>query len=163
MAKAPKWRVHQGKPPFNAGDLVTPISRGYHGWYVGDTREVKYIHYDEFNDRVTIVIDNPKSPYGESKYNPNLLRVVTPAHKRNEGMAYEKKQWIGLKIDPSYSSVAEAIGHPQDNTAMLNSQHEVRVEVAKRVREGDHWIVLETVAMIKGEPPRPPISVTEYK
>lgn len=78
-------------------------------------------------------------------------------------MAYERKQWIGLKLDPSSNSVAAAIGEPLDNTPMLNSQHEVRVEVQKRIEAGDHWIVLETVAMIKGEDPRPPISITEYK
>lgn len=160
------WRGSMGRPPFEVGDWVRPNGNyPYQGWKDRAPRRVEAVNYDEMSDRWTLEIKNPMSPYnGYSNYTPRNMELVSRPYRTEEPkVAYERKQWIGLKLDPSSNSVAAAIGEPLDNTPMLNSQHEVRVEVQKRIEAGDHWIVLETVAMIKGEDPRPPISITEYK
>lgn len=152
-----RWYVSQGHPPFEVGDRITPKPHGYsydnaqHQWPHGEYRTVKAITTDEDNRYYTLTVWNPvagrNSNYTPHNFQKQDTEIMAP---------YERKKYLGIQVDDKGDATGE-------HTQWRDSRHEVRVDVANRINPGDRWIVLETVCMIEGEEPRPPIRVTEYR
>lgn len=156
-----RWYVSKGHPPFEAGDRITPKSGGYsydnaqHRWPHGEYRTVKAVTTDEDGKFYTLTVWNPVAGRN-SNYTPNNFEK-----QDTKTMApYERTKYIGVKAtddgDIPYKEDCEF-------TEWRNSQHEVRCDIAKTIGAGDKWLVLQTVCLIEGEEPRPPIRVTEYR
>lgn len=160
----PKWTKEHGHPPFKAGDMVGLNGNyRYPGWAHGEQRVIIEVEYSEFEDRWALAISNPQSPYGVSKYNPRNFT------KDTVNMAYERTKFFAAKITNGDlidaqldGEMSNDVGDPL-NTPMRDSKYQVQQDVAKIIKHGEKWLVLQTVAMIEGEEPRPPIRITEYK
>lgn len=156
------WRHKDGHPPFNAGDTVTLNGNyKYPGWGVGEARTVIAVNYSENEDRWTLAIANPQSPFGVSNYNPHNFM-------KGPATMYERIKYFAAKIVDGDMLEIQINGETSRNgdimnTEMRDSKHQVQVDVAEVIKHGDKWLVLQTVAMIEGEEPRPPIRITEYK
>lgn len=175
MAKTPYRKGFQGPPPLSAGDWVCPKISSYYGWRKQEPRQIEEVVYFEEADRWTYRICNPTSEKGYSNYNVNNFYKVGDAHYGEHKMAaYEKTKFFAMKIASPYgteslSFEATSVFHPGDmartlhTTPLRDHQSAVRADVSSRIQEGDRWLVVQTVCMFEGEPPRPPIRVTEYK
>jgi hypothetical protein len=152
--------MHKGPPPIRAGDWISPSPSRYnysgaqHRWPSGEWRKVHAVEIDE-NGYYVLVVWNPvKGDF--SRYTP--YNFVEQENRKMAG--YERTKYIGARATEDGDI---AYGGDREYTQWRNSQHEVRVDIAKVIGAGDKWLVLQTVCLIEGEEPRPPIRVTEYR
>lgn len=155
------WRGSiQGRPPFEAGDRVTPNGNyKYRGWGHSEFRDIESVDYDEEFDRWTIRIKNHLSPLGYSNYSPNNFQQswYDREQRKTPKMAQERSKYIGIRID------AEGIPRVELGfTPWMDTRHQAQVFVGQMIDTGQRWIVMQTVQMMEGEEPRPPIKITEY-
>lgn len=153
--------------------MVTPNGNyrygGNHAWPRGEYREVHSVELDYEEKFWTIQIWNPHLRQ-YSRYNPRNFEK-----RDNTEMAYEATRYFAVKLSPgdqqdgqplSLAPITPGVGDMHssaDTTPLRKTRHEVKVDVQKIVQEGDRWLVVQTVCLIEGEEPRPPIRVTEYK
>lgn len=161
---------------FMEGDVVRCLAHHYSGVQFGEYTSVVKVSHQPHTGNELITLKNSCSPYGTSDYDASNFKLHFRP-KRNRPMATaERTKYFAVKLNPAYihddgGLVFDEVGkiHPGDiagglsTTPLRNSQHEVRVDVNKRIAEGDKWLVVQTVALLEGEEPRPPIRVTEYK
>lgn len=151
-----RWWSSKGRPPFNAGDYIVPNGvydyGGNHKWPHDDAREVLFVSLNQSGGFWELGVFNP---------NMNTVSRYNPANFKQENAemaAYERVKFTAVRLNED--------GHI-DPTFVYNawhdSKHEARVEVAKIIEHGERIVVVQTVMLIEGEEPRPPIRVTEYK
>lgn len=173
------WPVHKGPPPFEPGDMITPKRGGYqydnvqHRWPHGEYRRVKAITTDENGWYYTLTVWNPVAGRN-SNYTPNNFErhpnKEVPAYTQldeDTTVAYERIKYFGIKLNPPENhgviDGAEVLSLDASTTPLRNTRHEVQADIGKHIQHGDQWLMVQTVAMIEGEAPRPPIRITEYK
>lgn len=145
-----KWRHRDGRPPFEAGDVVYP-TYPYPGWPKTEGRAVKAVEHEPLSDEWKVRIWNPakkfdskSTPGGDSLYNPHNLTKEAP-------MATEAKKYYG-----------ERVGGMNATTELYLSYHAAEQGVRSRIREGEVWRILAIEAELTGEPPRPPVTVRRF-
>jgi hypothetical protein len=165
MTRDKRWRGALGKPPFETGDMITPNDRygygGNHKWPAGEYRRVQNVVYHETSNHWTLRIWNP-SMARYSEYNPHNFK------KQEADMApYEKTKFFAAKIcdgviEAQIDGECSREGGPL-NTQFRDHKSAVIADVSKIIKQEEQWVILQTVALIEGEEPRPPIRVTEYR
>lgn len=176
MAETPYRKGLHNIPTIVAGELVVPTTRSYSGWDGCEPRLVEEVVCNSEGDRWGYKIRNPISPVGYSIYNCNNFDPApawAQALRQETKMPIERTKFFALKLTDGAQVkeglLLEAVGHGVGDmhrvymtTPQRDSQHEVRVDVNARLKEGDRWLVVQTVCLFEGESPRPPIRVTEY-
>lgn len=160
------------------------------GYRIGDTIRCtalnKYVTYDygslakvldvkEGTQGDTLVLlNNPMSDTGIGWYYAYNFEVINRLNskqrfqlhqaKREEQMtnAYEKTSYFGVKLVTCDPSSFLAID-PEGQTVLRPTKHEAIKDVQSAISIGERWMVLQTVALIEPQDPRPPIIITEYK
>jgi len=150
---------------FRKGDVVRCAVDHYAGLRRGWSRVVLESHIK--GDSEVIVLRNKTSPYTNADGVPtseylacNFTFVRRPQKENAEMAAYERTKFIGVRATEDGNIDASS---NREQTSWRDTKHEVRVDVAKIISEGEKWIVVQTVMMIEGEEPRPPIRITEYR
>ena len=165
---------------FQEGDYVrcdccsySSLTFGHRYRVLGVTRSAKG------NELLTL--KNKHSPYGTSDYDARNFTL----HQRQENAemaAYEATKFFAVKLRTDYREqtdyheqtdglALETIQRsaPGDmslhvhSTPLRSHRTQVQSDVKARIAEGDRWLVVQTICLIEGEEPRPPIRVTEYK
>lgn len=155
--------------------MVTPNGNyPYPGWPQGEYRRVLEVRLEPYEGRFWVLVVLKPGASMVSSYNPHNFEKQECAE-----MAYEKTKFFAMKMNPGqlpgnatdlglrlYPVMVGSLSDIHSDamtTPLRDSRHEVRVDVTKLIAEGDRWLVVQTVCLIEGEEPRPPIRVTEYK
>lgn len=158
MAKSrQRWWASKGRPHFDPGDLVTPNGKfnytGNHAWASGEYRRVLFVSYNESGGYWELGVFNP---------NMNTVSRYNPANfTKDSEMAYERTKYFAVKLNHPEDGLSYLFSG--DETQARDTRHEVQVDVGKIIKHGDRWLVCQTIMMIEGEEPRPPMRITEYK
>jgi len=166
------WYASMGRPPFEDGDLITPKRNSYRypDWPHGEYRPIIRVTLDSYDgSRWTLAVLRP-GRNSVSFYNPHNFEK-----KDAEMAAYEKTKYFAMKLSDGIQETnhglrldTHTIG-PGDmalteyTTPLRDHRTQVQGDVKARIAEGDRWLVVQTVCLIEGEEPRPPIRITEYK
>ena len=144
---------------FEEGDWVRCRVHDYVGTAYNQVKQVLAIH-----DNV-ITLKNRCSPYGTSDYLAHNFSFVRKGKikeiEKDEPMAaYEKTKYFGMKVIPNTGIVTIDDLH---QTGLFDHKSEAINKIKEYITEGEQWLVLQTIAMVQFEEPKPPIIVTEYK
>lgn len=150
------------RPEIKVGDMVVPNGRhkygGLHKWPSNEPRRVSAVRLEDHPTPYwTISVWNPQlDKY--SNYDPRNFKVVNPEENGEIGMA---QRAVYYAVD--FTENKEGYG-PESRTIRgpYSTKHEARVDVATIIHEGDKWVIMQTIMLIEGEPPRPPIRITDY-
>lgn len=150
-SETPQWRKADGLPLLKPGDWVYPTYR-YPQWPAEEARQVAAVQYNEVSDRWTLVIYNPgryRGP-GYSNYNPrNFIKKESP---------------MGLFIGVKLENGGLTAQHEDLNITIPRATFdEVVALIQERIEPGEEWTVFERAALVKGEEPRPPITVVRMR
>lgn len=153
--------------PFQVGDTVCCVVDWYAGLRRGWTRKVLDVRKKGSTN--IIVLRNNFSPYTDasgmrtSEYDASNFELVRRPAKEKAMAAYEKTKYCAIRVGNDEAIDGVTISGATDETEWRDTKHQVTVDVGKVIKEGERWLVLQTVMMIEGEEPRPPIRITEYK
>lgn len=178
-----RWYSSYGRPPFSKGDFVTPAPGRYaysgkqHMWRVGEYREVLDV-IQNLNQDWVLVIENPVCAR-TSEYTPkNFIKREGVTHVT---AGFARTQYFAVKLNlgqaPEQSGISDNGGlwlsdvnkdhetdvNHYDTTPLRLSRQEVLSEIKERIEAGESWVICQTLALVQGEPPRPPIRVTELR
>lgn len=174
-----QYNTPENPPPFRKGDWVVPSKARtkYPGWHPAVPRQIAEVVWDgdERYGRWSYRIFNPQknSQYmdGYSHYNPdnfelasNKLLGTTPMTQKAQFFAIrlQEEQTTGdgsLEITDVRNTDAGAI----HTTPLYDTKQDVVELVRSRILHGERWMVLQTVCLLEGEEPRPPVRITEYR
>lgn len=183
MTRKNKWDygTRNAPPNFRAGEWVIPtfaLSR-YPGWSGKEPRrieEVVFEQHDGTTGRWRLKIYNPaKSIYpqgkavivgGYSLYNPGSFERVRESLLTNEEKSMsntEKTKFFAIRIIAPNQIDGGLTVADHGTTPLHDFESEVRKDVRDRIQENEQWIIVQTRAKMVGEPPRPPVTITEYR
>lgn len=158
MAKSNRrWWTAYGRPPFDPNDWITPNGNygysGNHEWPKGEARQVLAVAINESGGYWELAVWNPNMK-AVSRYNPGNFKTIT---KQEAPMAaYERTKYFASRIDENGAILGA-------HTSFTDTKSETIHNVKSMIGEGQRWLVLQTVCLVEGEEPRPPIRITEYK
>jgi hypothetical protein len=179
-------------PPFRKGDYVIPTlaDSRYPGWKGMEPREIEDVVFDVYDGstgRWRYKIWNPVKPIyltdilrhatgvkpdsygGYSLYNPaNFELYHCNQSKEDTTMSYRQTRFFAMQVlgedtMGGFNVVDKGAESPIVTTPLRAHQSEARKDVKDQIREGEQWVVCQTVCLIEGEAPRPPIRVTEFR
>lgn len=151
------------------GDLVRCMTHEYASLpYMSIRRVLEVIEGPSYGP--LIKLKNPKSPYGTSDYKASNFRL----YKRETtetipDMAYEKTKFFAVETDPEKDRImtdsGDCILHfgGRRTTPLRNLKYETLNDIKDQISAGEKWMVFQTIALVEGEEPKPPIKVTEYR
>lgn len=150
------------------GDIVR-CKTHYESIPYGETRRVQAVVRGPYG--LLITLNNPTSPCGTSDYKASNFSLVRRAYpgERTEMASFERTHFFAVQMDPD----KDRLRTDNDNTIMLmgggtvtplrHNKSETLADIKDQVRPGEKWMVFQTIALVEGEEPKPPIKVTEYK
>lgn len=150
------------------GDLVRCMTHEYDSIPYMSIRRVLEVIQGPYGP--LIKLRNPKSPCGTSDYKASNFRLVKRVTtERIPDMAYEKTKFFAVEMDPNLDNSVSPTGEVRlvhsgrRTTPLRNLKYETLNDVKKEIEAGEKWMVFQTIALVEGEEPKPPIKVTEYK
>jgi hypothetical protein len=76
----------------------------------------------------------------------------------------ERTKYFAMKLASDYHLHEDGVVFDETSGTLLRgSKHQTALDVTRIIKEGEKWLVLQTVQLMEGQPPRPPIAITEYK
>jgi len=170
------WRGRHNRPPFQKGDEITPncqysYDNKQHRWPVGEYRTIIEVEYDDVKDGWVLAVFNPV--VGRvSRYTP--YNFTTHSVKPKENKMTEKTKFfavrshttdtnLGICSDNTLSVDGIPADYHGDTTPLRDSRHQVAKDIADHIQADDVWYVVQIIARVEAEPPRPPMRTTEYR
>lgn len=179
-----RWYESMGHPPFAKGDYITPdqswsyYAGKQHMWPHGEFRVIKSVRKNLNGDWV-LAVHNPV--VGRlSEYSPkNFIKQEGMTHvmagfartkyfavKLNMSSTAPEEHGLadngGLHLADVNTDPAEDSNH-NDTTRLRDSRQEVLQDVKMLIEGGEKWAICQMLAVVDGEPPRPPVRVTELR
>ena len=149
------------------GDIVRCLVTYYQSYRRNEEAVIRYIMHE--NGNWLIILKNDLTMYGESKYClQNWEFVRRPEiEKEAKTVGYTKTLYFGGKIDPlEPDAEARSIPRIGSRTVGRYSKSEAIKDVRSVIQEGEEWLLLQTVAVIKHAEPEPQlakVNITECR
>jgi hypothetical protein len=145
---------------FQKGDVVTCDYSGYQMYGIGSKAKVLDVVISS-NGNELITLKNDLTEYGSTDYLARNFSLVHRPKKKEEPMADYNQKTFYFAMRRTESDQLEFF---QSTRTPLREQKSQAIQDAKQsMQEGEEWMVLQAVAMLKHEEPKPPIIITEYR
>lgn len=149
---------------FKTGDIVTCNVDVYQSKKRGEKCKVLGIEVSAHNNAL-LILENTMTDYGTSPYKAENFslyqRGKEPKKKETKHMGYERTQYFGIRI--AFKDESGILFDNDRVTNMCNGKTEALKQVQDVMAKDETWMILQTVAMLEPEDPRPPIKITEYR
>lgn len=150
---------------YQIGDTVRCDVNVYQSYKKGQTATVLGVEFSN-SGNLLLVLENTMCEFGRSQYvavNWTIVKRVQAAEPKKEAktVAYEKTKYFGiLTVDTDGCSELQ-LGDRRTN--LCDSKSEALKLTQELMGKGETWIILQTIALLEPEVPRPPIKITEYR
>lgn len=147
------------------GDYVKCLVRHFEEYAYGDKATVLDVYKDVDNGNWKICLPNSGSPVGHTWYLAENWKLLTRVKEQNMA-AYEKTKYFVAVVNEFESTPTFLVPDPSTIGPMRDTKSEALRDAETRIRADDagkKLIILQTIALIQEEDPRPPIKITEYK
>ncbi|QIG70487.1 hypothetical protein PP744_gp024 [Rhizobium phage RHph_N38] len=155
-------------PRARKGDRVRCISYDYAFYPYGSIGEVLEVGRADGTGNDIIKLANPESPLGYSWYLTKNFQFLERSVKQDTKTmaAYEKTKYFVAVVDEEKTTPqflvldVESVGPLRDMKSEAFSDARIRIRADDA---GKKLVILQTIALVEEEDPRPPIKITEYK
>ena len=141
-------------------------------WNPFKTNGAGYSHFNPDNFRVVSRPDHLESNMAKEpttdrffaiklQYNPDDAAAAEP-EKLPHVPLLGKAENGGFHLADVNPDHEEDVNH-YDTTPLRESRTKVTNDVRDIIKHGERWVICEAIAFIDGEPPRPPIKLTELR
>ncbi|QIG67732.1 hypothetical protein PP747_gp031 [Rhizobium phage RHph_Y38] len=149
-------------------DVVKCVSQDYIEYPYGALATVLEVGIQSDTGNTIIKLPNTRSPLGYSWYLAKNWELIRRAKEpRRETMAaYEKTKYFVAVVDEERSTPTFLVHDPDTVGPLRDYKSEAIKDAELRIRADDagkKLIILQTIALVQEEDPRPPIKITEYK
>jgi hypothetical protein len=150
------------------GDYVECLVDDYSYYAKGSKALVQDVGKQDSTGNPLIKLYNPLSPVGYSWYLAKGFKHL--AHYGNneetKKVAYEKTKYFAAVINEEASTPTFLVPDVDFVGPLRDSKSEALKDAEIRIRgddAGKKFIILQIIALIQEEDPRPPIKITEYR
>ncbi|QIG68766.1 hypothetical protein EVB68_029 [Rhizobium phage RHph_Y2_6] len=155
-------------PRAKKGDRVRCISYDYTVYPYGSVAEVLDVGTSDNTGSDLIKLANELSPLGYSWYLTKNFQFLERAIKQEtkQMAAYEKTKYFVAVVDEERSTPIFLVHDPDSVGPLRDYKSEAIKDAELRIRADDagkKLIILQIIALVQEEDPRPPIKITEYK
>ncbi len=145
---------------YRRGDIVQCNATHYKSYALGELAEVL-----DFDGHL-ITLKNAFSQYDTSQYlarNWKFHHRPEPKEKTKMANAYEKTKYFGVRLSKNQRYEGCIDIDNDEMTKLHDSKHAAITDTQSIMKEGEDWVILQTIARVRLAEPKPPIVVTEYK
>ncbi|QIG76550.1 hypothetical protein EVC27_025 [Rhizobium phage RHph_I1_6] len=153
-------------PSAKKGDVVKCLVSDYSEYEKGDEAFVLGV------SQLHIKLANRKSPIGYAWYLSKNWAFVRRGHpaaedtRRETMAAYEKTKYFVAVLDEEQTTPQFLVLNMDSVGPLRDMKSEAFTDARTRIRADDagkRLVILQTIALVEEEDPRPPIKITEYK
>lgn len=149
-----------------AGDTVRCRVDYYSSYEYGETAVVKKLDVSSTGNPV-LILPNPLCQYGQSMYSiDNWEFVSRPKSKETNPMGYVKTKYFAMMVRSEDEGTTFLPLVPTEQTVLRDTKAEALRDVRANIKEGEQWVILQTVGYVIPAPPKPvlaEISITDCR